>query len=323
MTRLWIILAVAVFCVVTATRPDPRVQAAIDALSEHSHQTEETADGAFYCPMEPSVRAVLPGRCPQCGMTLVAGAPDIVEYRLDLGIEPTVPRAGEVTRLKFGLLNPRSGQPARRFEVVHEQLYHVFVVSEDLSFFVHTHPERAIDEDFHLDLTFPKPGMYRVLSDFYPSDGTPQLITNTIIVPGGDAAADVALASIEGDLAAKLTENARAELRLQPEHVRAREAVTMTVRVSPGNGMERYLGAWGHMLVASADLIDMIHNHPSGASDPSGGAYKDIAFTMVFPRAGVYRVWVQFQREGVVNTVAFDVPVEEPTYTGRTTRGTL
>jgi len=25
----------------------------------------------------------------------------------------------------------------------------------------------------------------------------------------------------------------------------------------------------------------------------------------------VYRVWVQFQRVGVVNTVAFDVPVEE------------
>jgi hypothetical protein len=100
-------------------------------------------------------------------------------------------------------------------------------------------------------------------------------------------------------------------LRLQPEPVRAREGVTMTFRVSPGDGIERYLGAWGHMLAASADLIDMIHNHPSDAGDPSGGAYKDIAFTMVFPRAGVYRVWVQFQRRGVVNTVAFDVPVEE------------
>jgi hypothetical protein len=311
MTRLWIILSVAAFCVATATRPDPRMQAAIDALSEHSHQTELTADGGFYCPMDPSVRALQPGRCPTCGMTLVEGAPDIVEYRLDLGVEPKVPRAGDVTRLTFGLLDPRRGQPVRRFEIVHEQLFHVFVVSEDLSFFVHTHPERAVDEDFHLDLTFPKPGMYRVLSDFYPSDGSPQLITSTIIVPGGDA--DLAIASIEGDVAARATENARVELSLQPEHVRARESVTMRFRVSPGDGFERYLGAWGHMLAASADLIDMIHNHPSDAGDPGGGAYKDIAFTMVFPRAGVYRVWMQFQREGVVNTVAFDVPVEETT----------
>jgi hypothetical protein len=30
---------------------------------------------------------------------------------------------------------------------------------------------------------------------------------------------------------------------------------------------------------------------------------------MLFPRAGIYRVWVQSQRKGVVNTVAFNVPV--------------
>ena len=29
----------------------------------------------------------------------------------------------------------------------------------------------------------------------------------------------------------------------------------------------------------------------------------------MFPRPQTYRVWVQFQRDGVVNTVHFDVPV--------------
>ena len=32
-------------------------------------------------------------------------------------------------------------------------------------------------------------------------------------------------------------------------------------------------------------------------------------FKMIFPRAGIYRIWVQSQRKGVVNTVAFNVPV--------------
>jgi hypothetical protein len=30
---------------------------------------------------------------------------------------------------------------------------------------------------------------------------------------------------------------------------------------------------------------------------------------MVFPRPGAYRVWVQVQSAGIVNTVHFDVPV--------------
>ena len=57
-------------------------------------------------------------------------------------------------------------------------------MSQDLTFFLHTHPERLPDADFHIDVHFPKPGMYRVLSDFYPSGGTPQLIANTVMIPG-------------------------------------------------------------------------------------------------------------------------------------------
>jgi hypothetical protein len=33
-------------------------------------------------------------------------------------------------------------------------------------------------------------------------------------------------------------------------------------------------------------------------------------FQLIFPRARVYRMWVQFQRQGVVNTVHFDIPVK-------------
>ena len=73
-----------------------------------------------------------------------------------------------------------------------------------------------------------------------------------------------------------------------------------------GDGLEPYLGAWGHMLAASEDLVDLIHNHPFLAE---GGSR--VQFNMIFPRAGLYRVWVQFQRKGVVNTVAFNVPVVE------------
>ncbi len=250
MARISIIVAVAVFCLLNARTPDPRILAAIDALSSnHIHQIED-ADGSFYCPMDPDVRSIRPGKCPRCGMTLVDGVPDIVEYPLDLTVAPNPPRAAEVTRLTFGITNPRTLRPVRNFEIVHEKLYHVFVVSQDLSFFLHTHPERQPDEDFHLDVRLPKPGLYRVLSDFYPSGGTPQLITNTVIAPG--AGLSMQPAAIQADLSPKQTENARVELSVAPARVVARQKASMVFRITPDEGMELYLGAWGHMLAASA-----------------------------------------------------------------------
>jgi len=59
------------------------------------------------------------------------------------------------------------------------------------------------------------------------------------------------------------------------------------------------------MLAASDDLIDLIHTHPFIAD---GG--PQIQFNMVFPRPKTYRVWVQFQRNGTINTAHFDVPAQ-------------
>ena len=71
-------------------------------------------------------------------------------------------------------------------------------------------------------------------------------------------------------------------------------------------GMEKYIGAWAHMLIASDDLVDMIHDHPFIAD---GG--PQMQFNIIFPRAHTYRIWIQFMRKGVINTVSFTVPVQE------------
>jgi len=306
MTRITVIVVAAVFSLLAARTPDPRVRAALDALSPHTHDIDDSTESGFYCPMDPDVRSPKAGHCVRCGMALVRGAPDLVEYPLDLHIEPVVPRPADLTRLTFALTDPRTQQSVHRFEVVHEKLYHAFVVSEDLSFFLHAHPERSGDDDFHLDVRFPKPGMYRVLSDFYPAGGTPQLIANTVIIPGG--AWDPKTANLQADLSPKRTENASVELKVQSLNV-AGARTSLRFLLMPADGLEPYLGTWGHLLTASADLIDMVHGHPLSATDMRAG--KELEFNMAFPRPGVYRVWLQFQRLGVVNTVAFNIPVDQ------------
>ena len=261
-----------------------------------------TSDGKVYiCPMDPDVRSNSPGKCDRCGMALVAGLPDPVEYHMDLKITPRPLKAGVTANLTFFVHDPWKERPVKNFQVVHEKLFHMFVVSQDLEVFLHNHPTLGSEGDFHYDYVFPKPGMYRILGDFYPDGATPQLIAKTVIVPG-TAPKPVTFAR---DYSTKQAENMQVELVTDPAQPIAGMKTLMYFRVKPADGLEKYLGAWGHMLAASDDLIDLIHTHPFIAD---GG--PQIQFNMVFPRPRTYRVWVQFQRNGTINTAHFDVPVQ-------------
>ena len=100
------------------------------------------------------------------------------------------------------------------------------------------------------------------------------------------------------------TANLTATLRTEPAELLAGLESRLTFALDPSEDLEQYLGAWGHMLAASSDLIDLLHIHPFWVR-PS-----DIQFNIIFPRPGLYRIWTQFQRSGVVNTTVFTVPVK-------------
>jgi Heavy metal binding domain len=258
-------------------------------------------NAVYVCPMDPDVRSNAPGSCRRCGMTLLAGIPDPVEFHLDLTTTPSPPESARTTTLQFAVHDPWKDRPVHDFVVVHERLFHAFVVGQDLNYFNHGHPTLQGDGVFTYPVVLPTGGMFRVLGDFYPDGATPQLIAETVVVPG-DAPAP---AGLTRDYSTKTDQNLTVSLNMLPAQATAGTRTQMEFHVEPADGFQKYLGAWGHMLAASDDLIDMIHLHPLRAVD------NDVRFDVVFPRAHAYRVWVQFQRKGVVNTVHFDVPVEE------------
>ena len=260
------------------------------------------SDEIYACPMDPDVRGHDPGTCPRCGMKLVAGIPDPVEYSMDLKLTPPGPKPLQPAQFEFVIRDPWKDRPVNKFQIVHEKLFHLFVVSQDMKFFVHNHPVYHEDGSFTYDIAFPKSGMYRLLGDFYPDGATPQLIAKTVMVPGPPQP----VANLTRDYSTKDAGNMQVELVTDPPQPIAHTKTMMFFKVTPGEGLEKYLGAWGHMLAASDDLIDMIHTHPFLADGS-----PNIQFNVIFPRAHTYRVWVQFQRMGVVNTAYFDVPVKD------------
>ena len=261
---------------------------------------DPSKDPVYICPMDPDVRSQKPGACRRCGMTLVAGIPDPVEFHLDVAVVPEHVQATRPAALQFFVHDPWKDRPVSTYNLVHERLFHAFVVSEDLQFFQHAHPTLVADGVFQLPITFPNAGMFRVLGDFYPSGATPQLNAQTIVVPG-NAPAPVQLTR---DYSTKSAENMRVSLESIPAEAIAGNRTQLRFRIEPSDRLEKYLGAWAHMLAASNDLIDLMHEHPYRVDEG-----PMVEFEVVFPRPTVYRTWVQFQRDGVVNTVHFDIPV--------------
>ena len=240
-------------------------------------------------------------------MTLVAGIPDPHEFPVRITTSPKIMKPGEETLLTFHIEDPLTTKTVHDFEIMHEKLFHLFLISQDMQFFQHVHPIMQADGAFDLDVKFPHPGLYRVLSDFYPKGGTPQLVANTLFVTG--AGMKMTPAKLTPDLAPNKTANLEVSLVTDPPQPIAGLKTLMFFRLTPNDGIEPYIGAMGHMLAASSDLIDLMHTHPFLVTDPEGGSVKQIQFNLIFPREGVYRVWVQFQRRGVVNTAVFNIPV--------------
>jgi hypothetical protein len=277
---------------------------------------------AYVCPMHSDYTSDTPGTCPRCGMHLVLATPfDMRDYRLDLQMVPPVVKAGETIKLLFRIFHPGSGKQITRFEIVHDRPYHVFVISQDMEYFAHIHPQRGADGTWSIDLTLPKPGHYKVLSDFLPSGGSSQFIARPLVTAGytGDLMADSAhlvpdtfLTKKADDLTATVTYDPKTFVAGQYGHLMFRLSDTETRQ--PISDLQTYLGAFGHTLIMSEDMVEYVHSHPIEQLPPNANLEAlrggpAVTFEGLMPKPGHYRAWTQFRRNDKVHTFAYTFDV--------------
>jgi len=237
------------------------------AFMQNASPEEETA---YVCPMHADYTMDVAGKCPRCGMALVRAAPfDVRDYQLDFSTVPPVVKPGQKATLRFRVFHPGTNEPIKKFEPVHEKPYHLFVISQDMEYFQHIHPEEGMGGTWTIDLTLPKAGYYKVLSDFLPSGGASQFIARPLVTAGyvGDLAADSAHlvpdsvpTKTVGDITATLTTDPPLFAVGQYGHLTFHLTDTATKR--PITDLQTYLGAFGHTLIMSEDMADYVHSHP-------------------------------------------------------------
>ncbi|RIV34160.1 hypothetical protein D2L64_23705 [Micromonospora radicis] len=211
--------------------------------------------------------------------------------------------AGQPGELRFQI---RDGQrrAVTRFAVVHDKPMHVIVVRRDLTGYQHLHPIMATDGTWSVPLTLPRPGVWRAYADFtaLADDGrqTATTLGVDLVAPGGylpRGLPAVTTSTTVGGFTVAYQGTPEPGL-----------TVPVSFRVTTPDGtspvLERYLGAYGHLVALREGDLGYLHVHPE--SELVDGA---IQFWLTTPGSGRYRLYLDFATAGEVRTAEFTVIV--------------
>jgi hypothetical protein len=181
-------------------------------------------------------------------------------FWLELRCAPKTPKAGEPAALRLEIRereNPRAVY--NNFERVHEKLMHLIIVSEDLAYFRHEHPEIGPDGAFSLRHVFPVPGDYHLFADVAPSGAGSQVMFAKVKAGGKATLAaglDNGKLSLRAEAGKTLVEIAPAESPVQTGRTKTIPALFRNAGDgTPVTDLESYLGAKAHLILIHEDAV--------------------------------------------------------------------
>lgn len=204
----------------------------------------------------------------------------------------------------------QAGQPIDKFETPQQKPMHLIVVSDDLRFFNHIHPNYQGKGKFAINHDFPAPGNYTLFSDYKPNGQAEQIAVEKVSIPG-----NVPIPSeLETFANTQTVENTKVQFQLSQAKPQAGKEVKFsfnlidTAKKQPVTDLQAYLGKQAHLVIirSSSPLTaaDYIHAHSLNTSNKG-----KVEFKSKFPHQGTYKIWLQFQRNGKVATAPFWVTV--------------
>ncbi len=196
------------------------------------------------------------------------------------------------------------GAPVTAFDVEHDKRMHLIVVRRDTTDFQHVHPEMAADGTWSVPLTVASAGSYRAFADFTPTGGEAATLGVDLTAAGAFEPATHApsrVAQVDG-YTVELTGDLVAGQASPITPTVSREGV-------PVSDLQPYLAAYGHLVALREGDLAYLHVHPEGS--PGDGVTAPgprVEFVAEVPSSGSYRLFLDFQHDGVVRTAEFTVP---------------
>lgn len=231
------------------------------------------------------------------------------DYTWDISIPPTA-APGKTTEISMLIKEADDGIPVRNLTEQHKKLAHLIVVSKDLLFFDHIHPEIVGPGKMSVKATFPRPGEYIAFLQFATPDKGEQLLRAPIRLGKEEMNA----ASLTPDSDKDKTMDGLT-FRLHSPPVKAHQMSMPEVEITRAGkavtDIEEYLGAGGHGVIISQDTQSFLHVHPEASQAADGTYSSPVMFHTEIPAAGAYKMWTQFMIDGKVRTADFTFKVSQ------------
>ena len=239
-----------------------------------------------------------------------------VYFNVSLATEPGEVKPKEKAKLIFSIQDSSTKDISiNDLEIVHEKPIHLIVTSEDLSFFNHIHPQPTGDGSiYEVETEFPFAGKYRFYMDYSPKSVGHRLARLELNVSGTP---QVAVPLVVDKTDSQIVDGVK--VTIKPEKpFQTNDALNLTFLLEdaktgkPLTDIEPYLGAFAHFNIINQDHTETLHAHPlveAESKDARGG--PEVSTRTIFPKAGLYKIWTQFQRNGKVIVAPFVINVAE------------
>jgi hypothetical protein len=208
-------------------------------------------------------------------------------------------------------IQDNAGNAIAKFDTFQEQLMQLIVVSDDLQVFDRIHPTYKNNGHFEVNTRFPQPGNYTLFSNYKPSGKSEQ-----ISVLKAQLSGKIITIPIVDFNHSKNFGKTKVNFSLSQPQPKVGKEVTLifnlqqTSNDQPITDLQLYLGEKGHLVIIkqSSPLTKANYIHAHAVKDSPS---HQVQFITRFPRAGIYKLWGEFNCNDKIIIADFWVNVIE------------
>lgn len=184
-------------------------------------------------------------------------------------------------------------------ETIHEKEAHIIIVSDDLEYFIHVHPENDRNGKYSVKINLPFGGKYELFIEYKPLGSNKITDRFNLLIEGTEKSKAV----FKSERYSFVDQNLSVILHPAEDLFSGKE-IQIPVAILKGGkelnaaNFDNYLGEKAHAVLIGITNFDFLHVHPMVMNN-------QLNLHMNIVESGYYRLWLQFQIDGKLYTADF------------------